>query len=390
VTASVLVTDADQRACLAVVRSLGRAGYQVHVCSSRRRPLAAASRFCRSSTTIPDALLEPDRFVESLADVSKATSAEVVLPVTDPSVIAVLSRKSAFGAAAIPFPTLESYRDSADKVSILERARSVGFAVPCQTLVTQPDKPVDVSGLRFPVVVKPHRSVALGMKHSIRHAEDPRALERVLSELPLGAFPVLVQERIVGPGVGLFLLLWDDRLQACFAHRRLLEKPPSGGVSVRCESAQPDPGLLSRAESLLRALKWQGVAMVECKMDSRDGKAYLMEVNGRFWGSLQLAIDAGVDFPVMLVRLALGHSVDPVTAWRPGTRLRWSLGEVDHLLTRMRHSGPALALPPDIPGVGSVMSRFLTAPFTGFRGEVLRWDDPAPAVREAVNWLRRR
>jgi len=113
-------------------------------------------------------------------------------------------------------------------------------------------------------------------------------------------------------------------------------------------------------------------------------------VNGRVWGSLQLAIDAGVDFPVQLVRLALGQPTIPVTTWKPGTRLRWSLGEIDHVVARLRRSPASLALPPDVPSIGSVVSGFLTAPFTGFRGEVLRWNDPVPALRETINWLGRR
>ena len=84
-------------------------------------------------------------------------------------------------------------------------------------------------------------------------------------------------------------------MRAVFAHRRLREKPPSGGVSVYRESVAPDPSLVARAAALLAGLGWRGVAMVEMKTDARTGTPYLMEVNGRFWGSLQLAVDAGVD-----------------------------------------------------------------------------------------------
>jgi predicted ATP-grasp superfamily ATP-dependent carboligase len=389
VSAGVLVTDADQRSSLAVVRSLGRAGYRVHACSAHGRALAAASRYCSTHTIVPDALTEPEQFADAVARVIRAKSVEVLLPITDPSVLAVLSRREAFVPARIPLPRLETYLTASDKGALLDIAGTVGLGVPVQILVRSPEERPDVTRLRFPVVLKPYRSVAAGMKHPVRHASDPVALDSALSALPASAFPVLIQERVVGFGVGLFLLVWDGRLQAAFAHRRLLEKPPSGGVSVRCESIEPDPDLLEQAERLLRILEWQGVAMVECKVDRQSGRAYLMEVNGRFWGSLQLAIDAGVDFPVQLVRLALGQPTLPVTTWRPGTRLRWSLGEIDHVFTRLRRSPASLALPPDVPSIGSVVSGILTAPFTGFRGEVLRWNDPAPALREAINWLGR-
>ena len=77
--ATVLVTDADQRAALAVVRSLGRAGYQVHAGSSRSRSLAGASRYCRSHVALPDPLAEPERFGEAVRLEARRVGAAVIL-----------------------------------------------------------------------------------------------------------------------------------------------------------------------------------------------------------------------------------------------------------------------------------------------------------------------
>ena len=116
-----------------------------------------------------------------------------------------------------------------------------------------------LGGLRFPVVAKPGRSVAdsAGVRHKlrVRHAATPEELLRVIAELPDAAFPLLLQERVIGPGVGIFLLLWDGEVRATFAHRRLREKPPSGGVSVYRESIAADPrarGALAPAAGAFR------------------------------------------------------------------------------------------------------------------------------------------
>ena len=135
---------------------------------------------------------------------------------------------------------------------------------------------------------------------------DAASLRPIVDSLDDAAFPLLVQQRIVGPGVGIFLLLWDGAVRATFAHRRLREKPVSGGVSVYSESVSADPALVERSRQLLEQMQWSGVAMVEYKLETKTGTPYLMEVNGRFWGSLQLAIDAGVDFPALLVAAATG------------------------------------------------------------------------------------
>src|SRR6185503_13112360 len=110
--------------------------------------------------------------------------------------------------------------------------------------------------------------------------------------------------------------------------RRIREKPPSGGVSVYCESIAIPQDLEASSGLLLNRLGWNGVAMVEFKLDREAGKAYLMEINGRFWGSLQLAVDAGVDFPRLLVEAALGKRHEVPILGGSGVRSRWEWGEV--------------------------------------------------------------
>ena len=198
----------------------------------------------------------------------------------------------------------------------------------------------------------------------------------------------LLQERIVGTGIGVFLLLRNRSAIAVFGHRRIREKPPSGGVSVYRESVRPAPDLVRRSEALLARLDWEGVAMVEYKVDAKTGEPFLMEINGRFWGSLQLAVDAGADFPRWLVQLAEGTPWEQQPDYRLGVRSRWWWGDVDQMLTRLRRSPAELALPPDDPGLWRSLLAFLTLWRPGDRNEVFRWDDPAPCWRETRAWLR--
>jgi predicted ATP-grasp superfamily ATP-dependent carboligase len=344
---------------------------------------------------VPDALSDPAGFVDAVARVTATTGAGALLPITDPALLALLPRRDRFPGVLIPFPDAATYRRVADKELVLAAGAGLGLAIPAQVVLPNRDSGFHTAAaLRFPLVLKPHRSVVpfegRAVKLGVCHARDAGELEGVVRQLPDAAFPLLLQERIVGPGVGVFLLLVDGHRAATFCHRRLLEKPPSGGVSVRAESVLPDPDLVAQAEQLLRHFGWTGVAMVEFKRDSITGTPYLMEVNGRFWGSLQLAIDAGVDFPRLLLSHPTGASVAPVEHYRVGVRTRWWWGEVDHLLTRLRHRPESLALPPDIPSWGRVAAGLLAAPFQGVRGEVLRLNDPAPALRETLDWFRGR
>ena len=88
------------------------------------------------------------------------------------------------------------------------------------------------------------------------------------------------------------------------------------------------------AVKLLSLIKWYGVAMVEFKVDPRDNKPKLMEINPRFWGSLSLAIYAGVDFPYMLYKMAMGEAFEPVTTYKTGIRSRYLLpGDIMHFIS---------------------------------------------------------
>jgi predicted ATP-grasp superfamily ATP-dependent carboligase len=227
------------------------------------------------------------------------------------------------------------------------------------------------------------------MKLGVEYAADAADLRRKLEALPEAAFPVLLQERINGLGVGLFVLRWEGEVIARFAHRRLREKPPSGGVSVYRESIAVDPELARRADLLLDRFGWNGVAMIEFKVDAATGTPYLMEINGRFWGSLQLAVDAGVDFPRLLAEAAMGRRPSPVRDYRLGVRSRWWMGDVDVLLARFLHSDQALSLPADAPGRIRAIADFLRLWWPGDVSEVQRWGDPAPGFRELRQWLRR-
>jgi predicted ATP-grasp superfamily ATP-dependent carboligase len=391
---SVLVTDGEQNAALAVVRSLGSAGHSVHVCASKPDSISSVSRYCVRSALLCDPLREPERYAREVLELTRQWGIDVVIPVSEASLLAILSQRAVFDRVTIPFPSLPTFMGVCDKQRVAALATAHDIHVPVQRVLADPAVSLDTSDtLRFPIVLKPTRSVVESAngraKAGVVHVASREALRGAVDSLTPAAFPVLMQERIVGPGMGVFLLMWDGEVRAAFCHRRLREKPPSGGVSVLSESVRADDTLIARSADLLRALDWQGVAMVEYKMDAAHGDAYLMEINGRFWGSLQLAIDAGVDFPRLLVDTALGNPVAHDGSYRVGIRSRWLWGDADHLLARLRRSAEELALPPEAPGRARAIRDFFSG-FVRTRDVMFRAADPKPALRETINWFRRR
>jgi predicted ATP-grasp superfamily ATP-dependent carboligase len=387
----VIITDGEQRSALAVVRSLGRAGYRCVVTESAPASIAGSSRYCARRVVVPDALTEPLQFGRVIEALCAEENAAVLIPIAEASMLALLPLRESLAPTTIPFPDTSSFAAISDKQRVLGEAARLGISVPKSVAVNDRASLAGVGlvQLEYPVVIKPARSVSGGegerIKLGVSYAENLDELRQKLGALPDAAFPVLLQQRIVGPGTGIFLLMWDGITRARFAHRRISEKPPNGGVSVYCESVAVEASLIAASEKLLGQFGWQGVAMVEYKRDARTGVPYLMEVNGRFWGSLQLAVNAGVDFPRLLVECALGAPPQSESSYHIGVRGRWWWGQVDHVINRVRrrtHSAPGIV------SLSRACTDLFMAPFRQRDYEdVLSWDDPRPFWNETMRWI---
>lgn len=390
----ILVTDGNSRAALAITRSLGRAGHDVRVGANSPHSLAGSSKYCGSQVYYPD----PDRsgpsFLEFIGDYVDHEAIDILLPVTDITTLTIgANRTSVPARCALPFPDIETVKTVADKAAMMALAERLGVDIPRSVTVgAASDTAAADHGLSFPLVIKPFKSrvaTETGWIYTaVSYAHDAEELRRTLSGLDQRIFPVLLQEKIVGPGMGVCICAQQGKTLAAFAHKRLREKPPSGGVSVLRESVALDPLAYEFSARMLEELKWQGVAMVEFKQDLRDGRPKLMEINGRFWGSLQLAIDAGVDFPRILVDSLTHLPERPQLDYKSGVRTRWLWGDIDALMLRMFRRSDQLDLPPDAVSKQRYLADFMISfidPAT--RLEIERLSDFGPAAYEGLDWL---
>lgn len=383
----VVVLDAEQRAALAVTRSLTRQGLQPMVASSISMPLAAASQGVGKVLRYVPPESSIHLFAKWAADWAISEPTGLLLGITDATNTAFSSAFASNSLAGNLGVDPSSYRKLTDKSRLFESSSRLSVPAPKTELVTDIDSALAAAvDMTYPVIIKPALSrVRVNdriVPTSVRLASGSDDVRKSLENCPwFPDVPVLVQQFIPGHGAGVFCLYDRDHAVAWFAHRRIREKPPSGGVSVLCESASVDPVLQRYAESLLRDAAYRGVAMVEFRIGA-DGRPYLMEVNARFWGSLQLAIDSGVDFPWLYYRMLMGDEVAPVKGYEVGRRLRWFLGDLDNLILQLRDPRRSLSA-----RLGA-LSAFLG---TGFdsrcRQEVLRWSDPRPGWLELRQWL---
>lgn len=383
----ILVLDGNQRAALAAVRSLGAKGLWVAVGESGAPSMAGLSRYCHQSLTYADPFSAPRQFFEDLLKQIDEHNISFLLPITEATTYIILAYREELPAhVTLPFPETASVEQLANKNNLFQLALEQNVPVPETIFCSEAEE-----GLKaleriehFPVVLKPFKSKILQpasiISTQVIVAHSAQEASEALRNHDFFQFPFTIQSFIEGSGQGIFALFDHGEPVCFFAHRRLREKPPGGGVSVLCESAPVNDQLRSYAETLLRSVAWHGVAMVEFRV-APDGTGYLMEVNPRFWGSLQLAIDSGIDFPWWLYLASTGQTV-PQASWQH-RRVRWLLGDLDRLYLVLKSS-------PDFYSFGQKLAeilRFFT-PGLRTRHEVNRWKDLRPFWFEVKQYLR--
>lgn len=380
--------DANQRCALAIIRSLGRHGLAVVAGDHRANALGAASKYVTASVRYPDPATSPSRFVGEIIAIAARLSIDTIVPATDLTTMLLVSQPDLTKFARLAAPAAASYEGLTDKARLLELAGQLDIPAPATRIAdTVPAVVRAAHEIGFPVVLKPARSRYLrgDQVHStsvqvVSSAADLSELLR--HQVWLEDIPCLVQCFVPGHGAGIFSLYGPSGPIAWFAHRRIREKPPTGGVSVLCESVPIDPVMQSAAAKLLSTASWTGVAMVEFRV-AEDGTPYLMEVNGRFWGSLQLAIDCGIDFPWLLYQLTQNMPAIAPPSYTMGKRLRWLLGDLDSLIIELRQT------PSRVGDKARAIAAFACS-FADLRcrQEILRLHDPRPAIIESSQWVR--
>lgn len=374
-----LVVDGDTRAALAIVRSLGKRGIYVVVGSEDEVSLAGCSRWCSERLTYPCPRSFPVPFRDWLVS-ALALMPEVVLYTASDVTTSIVGKSRLLlpPTARTTLPPQTSLETTMDKSATVDLAVRLGVPAP-KSLMFDSGQPVDVERMKweYPVAIKASQS-DLPYRSATTFARNPEELGLRLTEVLCESPSALVQEVVSGEGTAIFALFDSGRPIVTIAHRRLIEKPPWGGVGVLCESISPRPETLSYALRLLEELRWHGVAMVEFKLTA-EGVPCLMEINPRFWGSLELAVRSGIDFPYLAFQLANGEKPQPGTPRRAVNR--WVLGEIDSLATSLLNGN-----------VGRSRVRDLTSHLwslrRGLHSEVERLSDPKPALYEYGSWFR--
>lgn len=391
-----VVLGIDTPTGLAIVRDLGAHGVRVYGIAREKGALGMWSRY------LYQGLLRADgeaALIEQLCEIGQRLGRACLFAISEND-IAMLNR---YRDRLVSYQLM--FADEARMTRVLNKEQTyaaavkIGMRVPRTEQVGSIAEVLEIAAsLHYPVVLKwanpndvMHALSAAGLPLDKTHYcySSAELLAYLRQYEAVGIYP-LIQEYCAGYGLGQFVLMRDGVAHYVFQHRRVHEWPPEGGFSSLCESValSSHSALMVKSIALLRDLEWEGVAMVEYRHDPATGESALMEINGRFWGSLPLAYHAGASFPWLNYCLFGKSDAVAQQPYRSGLRCRFMVPETKRLM-RILFQKERIAdknlLFRRRAQLGVYLADFIR-PQT--RYYVFEWRDPAPFFGDIANMLR--
>ena len=325
----VFVTYGWCRNAYGVVRSLGQMGVEVHVGDASPFAMSRFSRYCRSFTKLPDFFVEPENYFEAVCDALKKTGSKVLLPSHEDIWIFCKLRDKLPHDLKVALPDSDIYELVEDKLGCVELAQENGC--PAAKTIKISDL-VELEQFRqnsdWPLIIKTRAGNGSKGVSIVKNFDELIEKYRDFIDkfkLPPARWPI-IQEFLPGPITWVSVLYENGKCVAksscCpIRHKELDIK---GNATLR-ETGNYDE-LISKAVSLMDALKWHGIAQLEFIPDS-DGQFKLTEINARPWGSISLPVASGVNMPYLWYLIALDKLGPEMVVPSKKVKCRWLLGD---------------------------------------------------------------
>jgi predicted ATP-grasp superfamily ATP-dependent carboligase len=332
-TSTVLITNYNYKNSLAAVRDIGSKGINVHTCGPQtRNKVASLSKYSSGYSLYTSPNDNVNRFIIDIRRILSTREYEMIIPIGIDTTIPISHNKEELSEyTRVPVADYEILENAHDKYKTIKIAKSVGVPVPETSIIS--GESIEEKSFEYPLVIKARKGAAGSGTRYITSEDDFSKVVREFNQKKSdGIFDYerpMVQEYIPGDLMDVCVLFNRGRPRAALAQRRVITYPPSGGVGIVNETVE-DPELIELALKLLKRMNWHGVAQVEFKKDG-NGEPRLMEINPKFWGTLELSIAAGLNFPYMLYRMTMDGDIEPNFNYERNLQIWWSFAHLQQI-----------------------------------------------------------
>lgn len=321
----IITTNTDDHIGLTVVRSLGKNNIDFQVVSNTKNTLAWYSRYCNNKCI---GRYDLDFF-------SKLSKEDIVFPMLEDTMLLLAKNKSKLHCQ-LGYSDFETLQKATDKSLLIQHAIEHKIPCPKTFFITKPgDIKECIPDVEFPAILKPSKGA--GGK-AICSVDSPELLREIADKYLKKNDAFLLQEKIpftTKYTIGTICNSEHELKRVCVI-KELRNYPVETGQACYVETVN-EPGLVNMAENLLKSLNFVGIADIDLVIDSRDNQPKLMEINPRFWGSMQVAINAGVDFPNLLYTMFKEGDIEKSLSYKTGIRCRYVFSnDLRRLITIMQ------------------------------------------------------
>jgi len=339
---SVIITHARVRSALAATRSLGKRGIKVITADYTYPSTSFFSKYSSSYFVYPSYKQAPRQFIECLKHYIQRKGIDVLMPISEETYVISKYKNIFDGMVKVPVAEYDKIAKANNKRYLMRFADEIGVNTPQTYTINCIEELRKIAKkIEYPAVIKlVEGRGAAGVRYVYSEEELIKKYKEVVQKFGLKSFEYpIIQEYILGDGHGVGMLFNQGEPRAICAYKNIRVFPITGGPSTARVSIR-HPKMEKYAITLLKELDYHGVAEVEFIVDKKTKEPFLMEVNPRFWGSVNQAICAGVDFPFLLYTMAMEGDVQPVFTYKVGIKTRWMLGDsralVDYIRTKKR------------------------------------------------------
>lgn len=380
----------DYRQTVTVVRSLGRAGFEVTLGTDDRHSSTRLSRHVSDVWIYDNAT--PRRFCNSLEAFLRNERPDFVFPVGETQLRRLIEAAPRLEPLATwVSPETSTVARCFDKGAMYELAAALGIpAMPWARFAGAEEWRARALEMGYPVVVKRKDSAAQVLERKALIFRDAAQLDAFLASLPHDQDPgsLLLQKFAGGVRHNCHIAAADGALLAYFQQKVLrTDEPDNTGIGVAGASVAPSPVLRAHCETLTRALRYTGIGCIQFLVDAGSGSISFLEFNARMDSTAALPCHLGLDYPLFGLQLAAyrrARAAGQGTArlllpapmppeYPAGMTYHWLHGDLRSLLDQLRDGtlGPARLAA----RVADMARLALTGCHLTFE-----WRDPLPAL----------
>lgn len=239
--------------------------------------------------------------VNKIKEFAKEWKIDIILPVKQRGYQLFSKHRAEFnGSPLAPIPKYDDFETVSDKWLLAKWLDKHSFTGPKSYSPTEQN----LEKLSFPFLIKP-RLDTVGIQVKMLHNRT-EAMEQIEKE-NFVADDFIFQEFIQGEDIDISLLAKEGKIIAYTIQKGLVRESLSFATGIEFVA---DKQLFEKTEAIIHQLNWSGVAHLDFIYHKESDSYHLLDFNPRMWSTLIGSLYAGVNFPVLMVKMAQNELVE--------------------------------------------------------------------------------